>query len=142
MTIRENDQREGPSIAQEQEGVVGTTLSWVLVAAVAIGALAVGLSAWILQEERQDVDEATTGPLHAPERHVSVLEHGSIEREAPGLELHEEARRKLDSFSWVDRDSQIVAIPIDHAMDWVVRDARSGDRATDAPLQDENREGP
>ncbi|WP_428938466.1 hypothetical protein [Fontivita pretiosa] len=64
----------------------------------------IGLQAWYMSEERDELERKSAGAVY---------------REL--VDLQADQRAKISSYRWVDRDKQVVAIPIDDAMKLLIR---------------------
>jgi hypothetical protein len=68
------------------------------------------------------------GPPPAPREvgraKIGMVEQQPFERTRTGPEWKAEQRRRLDGYGWVDRKEGLVHIPVDRAMDLVVRGER------------------
>jgi hypothetical protein len=94
---------------QERDEVARKKVLAIAAASLAIGAVAVGISALLLGPR----------PPNGPPASVSTLETSLVADTRRGLDLGERQRASLDEWGWVDRDAGIAHIPIDRAMDIV-----------------------
>ena len=88
-----------------------------------------------------------TGPFPAPlaaPTTIGTLEQTLIDDTQRGLDLRERQEAELRTWSWVDRDAGIVAMPIDRAMDLFAEHPIPIDRslAPTAPTTTTNRPEP
>jgi hypothetical protein len=96
-------------------------------AGIAAGAFALaGLAAITLQWNglgglRDDRDIATK-QVHAEQ--IGIVEPRLIERETRAAELTAQRRRQLGEWSWVDREKNLVRMPIERAMQQIAAEAR------------------
>jgi len=107
---------------QERDRVPGVRLFAVLVWTLAVGVVAVGVSTLILHTRSADLGEAPAPFASVAPRTIGSIEQTSIDRTSAGVALRATQRRELDRFGWVDRDAGVAQIPIDRAMDVVVRE--------------------
>lgn len=115
-------------------------MAFILAGAVVVGILAVGVAGWILKRGRDARPESTAVPVHAKPPASSPLEYSRIREKARGQDLQQAARGRLQRFEWVDRDQQIVSLPIQRAMQWLVDDPNALDRTSDEPARPETDE--
>ena len=105
------------SFAPEQQSDVlpKRRLLVVYFAAIAITVIAI-IIAWSLTPRRA-AEHAQRAPAQ-----ISTIEQTSIRDTARGLDLRNAQREALGKWRWIDRDAGVGAIPIDVAIDLVVRD--------------------
>lgn len=89
---------------EHARAIIVIAICTLLLLGLSIGALW-GVFRWQVPPQRQIVPAAFPGP--------SVLRDQAVERDR----LLARHRIELDSYAWVDRSQQIVAVPIDRAMD-------------------------
>lgn len=88
----------------------------VVVIGIGIAALILGLSV----ERRTFVEPPTPRP--PPPGELGIF-YDDIEATAEGIRRHVLARRALESYGWVDRERGIAHVPIEVAMEMVLREA-------------------
>ena len=65
--------------------------------------IVIGLQAWFLSEEQTELSQV-----------YSEAENYQLQ------ELREEQERNLSTYRWIDREKQIVAVPVDEAMKMLI----------------------
>jgi hypothetical protein len=113
-------------VHQEEDAVAVSRVMRVGVAAVVIGAIGVffaGLSLALRVGELKPSFAGPHGPQPAPSE-LSEVEQTPIWDTRRGEDLEAEQRHELDRWGWADRDAGVARIPIDRAMDLVVRESR------------------
>jgi hypothetical protein len=111
------------AVHQEEDVVASGRLVRIGVVSVAVGALGVFVAGALLVVRVGAVTPSLTGahgPLPAP-REISGLEQTPIRDTRVGEDLLDAQKRRLETWSWVDRDAGIARIPIRRAMDVVAR---------------------
>jgi hypothetical protein len=88
-----------------------------------LGSLAAGLA---MRAVRQQVNPAGPAalPAAAGSAKIGMVEQRLFDHANMGPVWREAARRRLQTFGWVDKEQGIVHIPIDRAMDMVEKGAR------------------
>ncbi|HUK66482.1 MAG TPA: hypothetical protein VLV17_06605 [Anaeromyxobacteraceae bacterium] len=88
-----------------------------------VGSLFTGLAMAAIRQSVNPSGQAAL-PEAAGRAKIGIVEQRLFEHANQGLAFREEAERRLNSTGWVDRQKGIVHIPIDRAMDMVVKGAR------------------
>lgn len=88
-----------------------------------LGSLAAGLS---MRAVRQEVNPGgpPLPPQEAGRAKIGMVEQRLYEHANMGPVWHEAARRRLQTFGWIDKEKGIVHIPIDRAMEKVEKGER------------------
>lgn len=116
-------ERRSP-VEQEPDRLGTRAIAIVAAVAFAVGALAIVATAVLLGRGER------AAPVPAPRTDpVAGIEQGDIVRRARGLEKRRRAEQRLEQYGWVDRERGIAHIPIDRAIQWLVRDANRGELA-------------
>lgn len=107
-----------PPFAVLQESDRLRMRSLLLLAAVSLlgGGLAVFVAALLAGHA-----ENSGSPRRAPAQ-LGLAEQTPIETTERGLSLRKAQQRKLEQYGWVDRDAGLARIPIERAMDQVLRE--------------------
>jgi hypothetical protein len=103
-----------PTLQQEAEGIRPRAIWWVGGSVIAVGAVLVVIAWWLV---------APPASIE-PAARASTLEHGLIERATGGADLHAAGAQALERTQWVDRQTGVVRIPIERAIDAVVADPK------------------
>jgi hypothetical protein len=106
-------------LPQDPEGLSPIHLALVTVVSLVIGALAVGAAALLTPRALLRAE-----PRGDPRTPVAAVARSSIRGRARGLEQRREARQRLDTYGWVDREAGVARIPIERAMELVARGVR------------------
>ncbi|GEJ59049.1 hypothetical protein [Anaeromyxobacter diazotrophicus] len=85
-----------------------------------VGALAAGLGMRTLRRELNP-DGPAPRPAAAGQAKIGMVEQRLFEHSNQGPAWRAQAQRRLESTGWVDRQKGLVHIPIDRAMDRVVK---------------------
>jgi hypothetical protein len=99
--------------AVQGRGIVAVAIA-VIVATVAGVLVAYGLGRWSAE------DWPVTSILPLPPE-VSAMETGLFDLEAQGLEMNQRATQHLDSYGWVQEEAGLVRVPIDVAIELVLK---------------------
>ncbi len=113
-------------VHQEEDVVASGRLVRIGAVCVVVGAIGVVAAGGLLAVSREGVKPSfaePTGQAAAP-RELSRVEQTPIRDTRVAEELRGERRRDLAAWGWVDRDAGIARIPIERAMDLVVRESR------------------
>ena len=113
-------------VHQEEDAVASRSLVHIGLASLAIGVLGVVGGAALLALRVGAVKPSfagAAGPAAAP-REISHVEQTPIWRTSSGEDLRTEQHRELQAWGWADRDAGVARVPIDVAMDLVVRESR------------------
>jgi hypothetical protein len=113
-------------VHQEEDVVASRRLVRIGVVSVAVGAIGVLVAGVLLAIRVGSVrpsNAGATGPPPAP-REISQVEQTPIWNTRVAWDLRDAQRRELAGWGWVDRDAGIARIPIDRAMDLVVKESR------------------
>ena len=124
-------------VHQEQDRVRSRRLLAIFAGAVLVTAVAI-LSAWLLlQRASPPRRDATPGrpPPRAPAQ-IATVEQTPVRETARGLVVQDLQRDALRRWAWVDRDAGVAEIPVDVAMELMVR--RAGERGA-RPSEEEGR---
>jgi len=116
----------GFEVHQEDDVVASRRLVRIGVVSTAIGAIGVLVAGLVLSAGAGSVTPSLAGPggaLPAP-REISEVEQTPIWSTRDGEDLRDAQRRELESWGWVDRDAGVAHIPIDRAMDLVMKESR------------------
>ncbi len=89
----------------------------------AIGAVAAGLGMVELRRELQPQGPPPT-PAAAGQSKIGIVEQRLLELSNQGISWKEYADRRLGSTGWVNREQGLVHVPIDQAMERVVKGER------------------
>ena len=106
-------------VHQEEDRIAGVPITIVLTVALGVAAV---LGLWALQMMRsrehalRPSDRWPEATLPAPTE-ISGIEQQLFDEPAQGLSERELVRKRLGSYGWVDREREIVHIPIDRAID-------------------------
>lgn len=112
---QEHDIVPGRGVAAVGLGIVASTIAGVLAAYWIGGCRIRELGVEAVKEARE--------PAPAEVNHI---ERRIYAAEAQGLDAHREAEIVLSSYGWVDREHQIVRIPIERAYSLVIARQRAG----------------
>jgi hypothetical protein len=112
-------------IEQEEDRISSAMIIGTVVVAALIGIGSVYISGLLLEREEARLHgplyRAPANPPRAP-REIGGVEQTLIESAHHGLRVRDAQQKKLESWSWVDRRSGIVRVPIDRAIDlWLER---------------------
>lgn len=88
-----------------------------------LGSLAAGLG-MIAMRRQVNPDGPAPLPAEAGQAKIGIVEQRLFEHANQGVAWRARAVRQLESTGWVDRQKGVVHIPIDQAMDLVVKGAR------------------
>jgi hypothetical protein len=66
--------------------------------------IVIGLQAWFLNEEQQELSQVYSGAVNHQLRDLRI-----------------EQNRNVSTYRWIDRDKQIVAVPVDEAMKMLIQ---------------------
>lgn len=105
------------------EDIASRRLWQLLAIAIVVGLLAVGAAAALLRVWRGPAPSAV-GERAAPR--IAQIHQTPIRTDRHGWREREAARAALDRYGWADRDAGVAQIPIQTAMDLVVRELASG----------------
>lgn len=89
----------------------------------AVGSIAAGLGMRALRRELNP-DGPPGMPAYAGMPKIGMIEQRLFEHANQGVAWREQARQRLSSTGWVDREKGVVHIPIERAMDLVEKGAR------------------
>ncbi|HZD04714.1 MAG TPA: hypothetical protein VE173_07345 [Longimicrobiales bacterium] len=113
---------EGPGPVQEEDRVAHPLRAWIAVASVLVVTLAlIGASWWLLRAYAARHTVGAGAPAGEPPLPVDL-----------GYGVHERTERPVPptppepGYGWLDRENGVVTIPIEAAMDLVVRLHREG----------------
>jgi hypothetical protein len=110
----------------EEDVIRSSSIVWVGVVSLIVflcGALA---AVWQLQTTRRaaNPDGPAALPALAGQPKIGMVEQRLFENSNQGVAWREHARRRLESFGWVDEAKGVAHIPIDQAMDRVEKGER------------------
>jgi hypothetical protein len=111
-------------VHQEEDLVASRRVLTVGVLAVVIGAVGVFFAGLIVACDTGALQPSFAGP-HGPRAarpQISHVEQTPIRDAERGVDLRNAQRRKLETWGWVDRDSGVATIPIETAIDIIVRE--------------------
>jgi hypothetical protein len=120
-----------PPVEHEHSDVNIRAILWFL-AALVIGGIVVHVAMWWMKEALVAREEAAAPPLPA----LAARERLQLPRDVAKIptprlepddhrnlaELREYEKRVLGGYGWVDRDARIVRVPIDRAMELVLKE--------------------
>src|SRR5262245_44745542 len=94
----------------------------VLIAAIALGifTLAVYEADRILHQETRALSPAAPIPDEVGDLEIGMVNQRLFELQREAEELRAEQRQRLNSYGWVDRNKEVIHIPIDRAMEVLV----------------------
>jgi hypothetical protein len=101
---------------QEPDVVASRPILWVIAATIAITAVSVWIARGLELGRRSAVLEDEPAQLYRMPAEVSAMETQTFTLRAQGLEDHRAAERRLSSYGWVDRDQNLIHLPIDVAI--------------------------
>jgi hypothetical protein len=113
-------------VHQEEDVVASRSLVRIGVVSVVLGAVGVLAAGGLLAMSEGEVKPSFAGPTGQPTapRELSRVEQTPIWDTRVAEELRDEHRRDLAAWGWADRDAGIARIPIERAMDLVVKELR------------------
>ncbi len=112
-------------VHQEEDLVATRRLLKVAVVSLLVGALAVFFGGLVVACSTGALQPSFAGPRgpRASSPQMSRVEQTPIRDTRRGIDLRNEQLRDLESWGWVDREKGVAKIPIEQAMDVVVREA-------------------
>jgi hypothetical protein len=112
------------AVRQEEDDIASPKIARVALLAIAIGLLAVFFSSLLLEKSAGGIlsSPAAHGAAPAAGREIANIEQTPILSARDGLDLRDQQLEQLSRYEWVDRDAGVVAIPIDEAIDLVVKE--------------------
>jgi hypothetical protein len=113
-------------VHQEEDVVAARSLVHVAIASVVVAAIGVFFAGLILVLREGSLEPSAAGlrgPQPAPTE-ISHVEQTPIWETERGEDLEAQQRRDLGTWGWANRDAGIARIPIDRAMDLVVRESQ------------------
>jgi hypothetical protein len=110
-------------VRQEDDAIPGRRVLVIAAVAVVVALAGVAGSTLLLRAETGGVRAAPEStPRPAPGlRRIANVEQTDILTSRDGLDLRDRQRGELSRATWVDRDGGIATLPIDQAMDLVIR---------------------
>jgi|HubBroStandDraft_6_1064221.scaffolds.fasta_scaffold1536893_2 hypothetical protein len=113
-------------VRQEDDVVCATTLLKVGVTSLVVGVVGVFFSSVVLvaATHAPKPSLAGSGGLAPMQTDLSQVEQTPIWDARGGEDRREAQTRELERWGWVDRNAGVANIPIDRAMDLVVRESR------------------
>jgi hypothetical protein len=106
-----------PEVHVEPDAVRGRSLWGTIAAVVVVTGACIVAAGIVLRADESSLAVGPARPIEAPRQ----IHHGAIESERLGPKERARARETLDHWSWVDRERGIVAMPIDRAIERIVR---------------------
>ena len=107
----------GQPVVQESERLATKRAVLVAVLFLAIFVLATLWAVAMMRgEERQVAPRADPVPPEIGKPEIGIVNQRLFELQVDAKEKRYEQLRRLDSYGWVDRDKQIIHLPIDRAM--------------------------
>lgn len=107
-----------PPVVQQPEGLATVRAVIIAIAFLVIFTLAtlwaVGMMRW---EEKQTGPRADLVPPEIGQPEIGMVNQRLFELQLEAKRKREEQLRRLSSYGWVDRDKQIIHLPIDRAME-------------------------
>jgi len=104
-------------VRQEPEGLATRRPVLVAVFFLVLFTLAILCAVAMMRgEERQVAPRADPVPAEIGKPQIGIVNQRLFELQLEGKEKREQQLRHLDSYGWVDRDKQIIHLPIDRAM--------------------------
>lgn len=99
-------------------------LSWKSITVVTVGTIALSILLSVLASVAVRHYRAHPPDLDVPPRFPTnaAVEHRLFEGEGEGEQRRAAERAQLDSWGWIDRDAEIVRIPIDESIELVAED--------------------
>jgi hypothetical protein len=101
-----------PKVRQEPEAVSARRAVKIIAAVLVVFAASVLFVWWVLPERLR-----TLRTDRLPVEPVSRIEQGRFIPTARGIALREEALRRLDEATWVDRERNLARIPVQQALE-------------------------
>jgi hypothetical protein len=113
-------------VHQEEDVVASRSLVRIGVVSVLVGAIGVLIAGLLLAIRVGGVKPSLAGPSgpRVAPREISQAEQTPIWDTRVAGDLRDAQRRELAGWGWGDRDAGIARIPIDRAMDLVVKESR------------------
>lgn len=112
-------------VHQEEDLVATRSVLKIGIVAVVIGAVGVFFAGLVVACGAGALKPSFAGPQGPRASHpeMSHIEQTPIRDTQRGIDLRTAQRRELEGWGWVDRDAGLAKIPIEQAMDIVVREA-------------------
>jgi len=110
----------------EEDRIASAKIVWVGVVALVVfflGSLAAGMGMKAMSRA-VNPDGPPPMPAEAGKAKIGLVEQRLFEHANQGVAWREQARQRLESTGWVDREKGIVHIPIEQAMGMVEKGAR------------------
>jgi len=113
-------------VHQEEDVVASRSLVRIGAVSVVVGAIGVLAAGGILAMREGELKPSSAGPIRPRPgpREISQVEQTPIWDTRVAKDLRDEQRRELAAWGWADRDAGIARIPIERAMDMVVKESR------------------
>jgi len=110
----------------EEDVIASGAIVWVGVIAMIVFVVGSLAAVWQLQATRRaaNPDGAAALPALAGQAKIGIVEQRLFENANQGVAWKEQARRRLETYGWVDEAKGVVHIPIDRAMDLVEKGER------------------
>jgi hypothetical protein len=110
----------------ERDIIPSGRIVWVGVVAMIVFVAGSLAAAWQMQATRgaANPDGPIALPAAAGQAKIGIVEQRLFEHANQGVAWREQARRRLDSYGWVDQAKGVAHIPIDQAMDLVEKGER------------------
>lgn len=111
-------------VHQEEDVVASRSLVKIYVVSVLVAAVSIFFAGLIVAASTGALQPSFAGPSGPQASHpeLSHIEQTPIRDSERGIDLRRAQLRDLESWSWVDRKAEIAKIPIDEAIDVVVRE--------------------
>ncbi|HEX3771045.1 MAG TPA: hypothetical protein VHV30_09285 [Polyangiaceae bacterium] len=112
---------ETEGVRQEDDVVPGRRITAITAVAAFVALGGVAVATLLLRLDTGSVRAEAAGLSVPPARRIAGVEQTAILTARDGLDLRDRQREELSRAAWIDRDAGIAALPIDVAMDAVVR---------------------
>jgi len=116
-------------VAQEDDAVASRKVSAILMTAIVVMIAAVAIAGWILSSTMSRLPTHPQASAPVASSQIAGIHQTPIERDRHGWTLHDQQRRSLDEYRWVNREREIAQIPIDRAMQMIVDEEAKGGNA-------------
>ena len=126
VTPSSQGSQEHPEV-QEPEGLPAVRLVAIGFIFLVIFSFATFWSVRILRSEEEKIgvsEEAIPKPPEIGKPQIGIVNQRLFELQLEAKQKRDEQLARLNSYGWVDRDKQIIHIPIDQAMEKLVREPK------------------
>jgi hypothetical protein len=113
--------RTTDGVRQEDDIVPGRRIAAITVVAVFVALWGVAVATILLHVETGSIRAEAAGTRVPPARRIAGIEQTDVLTARDGLDLRDRQRDALSRPAWVDRDAGVATLPIDVAMDAVIR---------------------